>query len=58
MLEVDIAHKTVPSRDGPRMVLAGLRFGLQQNEIVALVGPSRLRQDDSPAHYRRLGHPV
>jgi ABC-type nitrate/sulfonate/bicarbonate transport system ATPase subunit len=40
MLDVDIAQKTVPGRDGPRTVLAGLRFGLQQNEIVALVGPS------------------
>ncbi len=40
MLEVDIAAKAMPGREGPRTVLAGLRFTLKRNEIVALVGPS------------------
>ena len=40
MLDVEIARKTVPARGGPRTVIAGLRFALAENEIVALVGPS------------------
>ncbi len=40
MLNVDIAEKAVPGREGPRAVLSDLRFTLEQNEIVALVGPS------------------
>jgi len=40
MLDVNVAQKTVPGRDGPRTVLADLRFTLEQGEIVALVGPS------------------
>lgn len=40
MLDVDIADKAVPGRDGPRVIIAGLRFSLAENEIVALVGPS------------------
>ena len=34
------SRKTVPARGGPRAVIAGLRFALRQEEIVALVGPS------------------
>ena len=40
MLDVAIARKTMPGREGPRTVLADLHFTLEQNEIVALVGPS------------------
>jgi NitT/TauT family transport system ATP-binding protein len=40
MLTVEIARKAVPARDGPRTVIADLRFALQRDEIVALVGPS------------------
>ncbi len=40
MLEVNVIRKAVPGRDGPRTVLADLRFTLGQEEIVALVGPS------------------
>ena len=40
MLDVEVARKTVPARGGPRAVIAGLRFALAQEEIVALVGPS------------------
>ncbi len=40
MLDVDVARKSVAGRDGPRTVIAGLRFALEQGEIVALVGPS------------------
>ena len=40
MLEVHVACKAVPGRDGRRTVLSDLRFSLNQDEIVALVGPS------------------
>jgi len=40
MLDVDVARKSVAGRDGPRTVIAGLRFALEHGEIVALVGPS------------------
>lgn len=40
ILEADIRRKTVPARDGPRTVIADLRFTLAEGEIVALVGPS------------------
>jgi len=40
MLEADIRRKSVQTRLGERVVLAGLRFKLNQGEIVALVGPS------------------
>jgi len=40
MLDVDVARKSVAGRDGPRTVISGLRFALEQAEIVALVGPS------------------
>ncbi len=40
ILDVDIARRTVPGRDGPQVVIQDLRFTLGQDEIVALVGPS------------------
>ncbi len=40
MLDVAVARKAVTGRNGPRTVLADLRFTLDRDEIVALVGPS------------------
>ena len=40
MLDVNIARKAVPSREGPRTVIEGLRFQLREGEIVGLAGPS------------------
>jgi len=40
MLDVNVARKSVTGRNGPRTVIADLRFVLERNEIVALVGPS------------------
>lgn len=40
MLDVNVARKSVTGRNGPRTVIAGLRFALERDEIVALVGPS------------------
>jgi len=40
ILDVEIARKAMAARNGPQVVIEGLRFTLGANEIVALVGPS------------------
>ena len=49
--------ESITHRFGATTAVDGVRAAIEAGEVVALLGPSRLRQDHAAAHHRRLRPP-